>query len=86
MFQNLFVEQMFGGTIPVEVEQKPRGQNDIYQAKATIFTYLIDLDRQSQITDEDWYVLWEVALKNMTIKFNEQTKHVKFRLLSVGLL
>lgn len=36
---------MFGGTIPVEVEQKPRGENDLYQAKATIFTYLIDLDR-----------------------------------------
>jgi len=46
MFKNIYVELIFGGTLPEEPDQDSiTGDNDIFSAEAATFTYFIDRER-----------------------------------------
>ena len=62
-FLNLYVENFLGGTLSrtrVETIKQDfyTGENDLRQAKAAIYTYLVDMERNPDYP-EDLYFAWE---------------------------
>ena len=61
LFVNIYIDQVFGQTIPEEVEQDfVIGENDVRSARASLFTYFIDLDRFE--TEDAWYEAFEFEI------------------------
>jgi len=53
MFVNIYVDAVFGGTVPEELEQDPlTGENDLATAKASIFFYFMDGERNPTFNDK----------------------------------
>jgi len=69
MFVNIYVEQMFGETIPKDIKQDfIMGDNDLRSAKATLYTYFIDLDRFD--AKDAWFEEFEYEIQKATEEFN----------------
>ena len=63
-YKNLFVEWIFGGTVPKDIKQDyVTGKNNLYSAKSARWLYTIDNKRLSEGYTRDWSVLYEVFLQ-----------------------
>ena len=85
-FEHLYVENFFGGTLSrsrVETikQDSYTGENDIRQAKAAMYSYLIDMERNPDYS-EAVYFEWESELQQAAVQFNEDSVYIRVELLT----
>ena len=71
---NLYVELMFAGTTPRELEQDYiNGNNNLYSAKAARWMYQFDNKPLSDGYTREWSVQWELFVQEEIIQWGKRS-------------
>jgi predicted RND superfamily exporter protein len=84
--ESLYIENFLGGTLsetrdPKIFQDADSGVNDVRQAKATIYTYFVDMTRNPSF-DSSLYGAWEEKLHEATDQFSEQSSYIRVEILT----